>query len=38
MTQQIRAARLSGDCTLWNEVARGNLTEGLTGQQKRCIM
>jgi inner membrane protease ATP23 len=34
---QIRAANLSGDCTLGMEFVRGNLSEALVGQHKRCV-
>jgi hypothetical protein len=34
---QIRAANLSGDCALGMEFMRGNLSEALVGQHKRCV-
>jgi len=34
---QIRAANLSGDCSLGQEFVRGNLSEALVGQHKRCV-
>lgn len=34
---QIRAANLSGDCAFGMEFVRGNLSEALVGQHKRCV-
>lgn len=34
---QIRAANLSGDCTMYQEFVRGNLSENVVGQHKRCV-
>lgn len=34
---EIRAANLSGDCALGMEFMRGNLSEALVGQHKRCV-
>jgi inner membrane protease ATP23 len=36
--QQIRAANLSGDCSIYQELLRGNaLSDSLVGQHKRCV-
>jgi mitochondrial inner membrane protease ATP23 len=34
---QIRAANLSGDCSLGQELSRGNLLESFVGQHKQCV-
>jgi hypothetical protein len=34
---QIRAANLSGDCSFYQEFVRGNLSEAMVGQHKRCV-
>eukprot|EP00775_Hariotina_reticulata_P012541 gene12541-12674_t len=34
---EIRAANLSGDCSLYQEFVRGNLSEAMVGQHKRCV-
>jgi inner membrane protease ATP23 len=34
---QIRAANLSGDCSLYQEFVRGNLSDAMVGQHKRCV-
>eukprot|EP00878_Enallax_costatus_P008069 GHUV01008439.1.p1 GENE.GHUV01008439.1~~GHUV01008439.1.p1 ORF type:complete len:219 (+),score=30.51 GHUV01008439.1:746-1402(+) len=34
---EIRAANLSGDCTMYQEFVRGNLAENVVGQHKRCV-
>lgn len=36
-TAQVRAANLSGDCSFGQELLRGNLSESIIGQQKRCV-
>eukprot|EP00882_Tetradesmus_deserticola_P011266 GHRQ01011917.1.p1 GENE.GHRQ01011917.1~~GHRQ01011917.1.p1 ORF type:complete len:219 (+),score=72.59 GHRQ01011917.1:97-753(+) len=34
---EIRAANLSGDCSFSQEFVRGNLSEAMVGQHKRCV-
>ncbi|KAF8062910.1 ATP23 [Scenedesmus sp. PABB004] len=34
---EIRAANLSGDCSLRQEFLRGNLSEAFVGQHRRCV-
>jgi inner membrane protease ATP23 len=34
---EVRAAALSGDCSFSQELLRGNLSESLVGQYKRCV-
>jgi inner membrane protease ATP23 len=37
LLMQIRAANLSGDCSFYQEFVRGNLSEAMVGQHKRCV-